>query len=185
MKRTRPRAASAASSSAAAAPAVDAATAAAAAAVSSPVVSDADQAAATEPAAPPAPFAANALGLDARLLRSVARLGWVTPTPVQVRAADARWPDWQTRLRLLNGSQRPPFSSPPFLKTSQAAALPVLLLGRDAIVRARTGTGKTGAYALALLQKLIAGGGSVGGGRCVRCARVALAAARRALSRPP
>ena len=38
---------------------------------------------------------------------------------------------------------------------AQAAALPALLAGRDAIVRARTGGGKTGAYALAILQRLL------------------------------
>ncbi|KAM8794601.1 putative ATP-dependent RNA helicase DDX56 [Eudromia elegans] len=59
------------------------------------------------------------MGLDERLLRAVAELGWARPTAVQ------------------------------------AAAVPPALEGRDVLARARTGSGKTGAYALPLLQRLL------------------------------
>ncbi|NWS49492.1 DDX56 helicase, partial [Probosciger aterrimus] len=59
------------------------------------------------------------MGLDPRLLRAVAELGWASPTSVQ------------------------------------AEAIPLALEGRDLLVRARTGSGKTGAYGLPLLQHLL------------------------------
>ena len=59
-----------------------------------------------------------ALGLDPRLLRTVAALGYEEPTPVQ------------------------------------AAAIPPLLAGRDLLAEAPTGTGKTAAFALPILQAL-------------------------------
>jgi ATP-dependent RNA helicase DeaD len=65
---------------------------------------------------PAAGFAA--LGLDERLLRTLAALGYEEPTPVQ------------------------------------DAAIPPLLAGRDLLAEAPTGTGKTAAFALPLLQRL-------------------------------
>ncbi|NXP77453.1 DDX56 helicase, partial [Ramphastos sulfuratus] len=59
------------------------------------------------------------MGLDGRLLRAVAELGWATPTAIQ------------------------------------AQAIPLALEGRDLLARARTGSGKTGAYGLPLLQHLL------------------------------
>ncbi|XP_027562123.1 probable ATP-dependent RNA helicase DDX56 isoform X1 [Neopelma chrysocephalum] len=59
------------------------------------------------------------MGLDPRLLRAVAELGWATPTAIQ------------------------------------AQAIPLALEGRDLLARARTGSGKTGAYGLPLLHKLL------------------------------
>ncbi|XP_064897139.1 probable ATP-dependent RNA helicase DDX56 [Columba livia] len=59
------------------------------------------------------------MGLDGRLLRAVAELGWATPTAIQ------------------------------------AEAIPLALEGRDILARARTGSGKTGAYGLPLLQHLL------------------------------
>ncbi|XP_030365869.1 probable ATP-dependent RNA helicase DDX56 [Strigops habroptila] len=59
------------------------------------------------------------MGLDPRLLRAVAELGWACPTSIQ------------------------------------AEAIPLALEGRDLLVRARTGSGKTGAYGLPLLQHLL------------------------------
>ncbi|NXS52960.1 DDX56 helicase, partial [Brachypteracias leptosomus] len=59
------------------------------------------------------------MGLDQRLLRAVAELGWATPTAIQ------------------------------------AEAIPLALEGRDLLARARTGSGKTGAYGLPLLQHLL------------------------------
>ncbi|NXW83429.1 DDX56 helicase, partial [Alopecoenas beccarii] len=59
------------------------------------------------------------MGLDGRLLRAVAELGWAAPTAIQ------------------------------------AEAIPLALEGRDILARARTGSGKTGAYGLPLLQHLL------------------------------
>jgi ATP-dependent RNA helicase DeaD len=59
-----------------------------------------------------------ALGLDPRILRTIAALGYEEPTPVQ------------------------------------AAAIPPLLAGRDLLAEAPTGTGKTAAFALPILQAL-------------------------------
>ena len=80
-----------------------------------------------------ASFAAPALGLDARLQRAAARLGYRAPTLVQ------------------------------------AEAIPVALAGKDVLLRASTGSGKTAAYGLALLQRILsaragASGGPGGGG---------------------
>ena len=60
------------------------------------------------------------LGLDARLVKALAGLGYEEPTPIQRRA------------------------------------IPPLLEGRDLIGQAATGTGKTAAFALPLLQRLAA-----------------------------
>ena len=70
----------------------------------------------TDDTADPGGF--EALGLDARLLRTLAGLGYEEPTPVQL------------------------------------AAIPPLLAGRDLLAEAPTGTGKTAAFALPMLQRL-------------------------------
>ena len=49
------------------------------------------------------------------------------------------------------------FSHPTLI---QSAVLPVALTGRDVLVRAKTGSGKTVAYMLPLLQKLLTSGAS-------------------------
>ena len=59
------------------------------------------------------------LGLDARLLRAVAEMGYTTLTPIQQRA------------------------------------IPIVLSGRDVMGAAQTGTGKTAAFSLPILQKLL------------------------------
>ncbi|KAH0622988.1 hypothetical protein JD844_030873 [Phrynosoma platyrhinos] len=59
------------------------------------------------------------LGLDPRLLQSVAALGWRRPTLIQ------------------------------------AEAIPLALEGKDVLARARTGSGKTGAFALPLLHRIL------------------------------
>ena len=72
-------------------------------------------------AAEPAPGSAFAsLGLDGRLLQTLAGLGYEEPTPIQT------------------------------------AAIPPLLAGSDLLAEAPTGTGKTAAFALPLLQRLAA-----------------------------
>jgi ATP-dependent RNA helicase DeaD len=70
-----------------------------------------------EPETPAAGFAA--MGLDERLLRTLAGLGYEEPTPVQ------------------------------------EAAIPPLLAGHDLLAEAPTGTGKTAAFALPILQHLV------------------------------
>jgi hypothetical protein len=69
-----------------------------------------------------------ALGLDARLLKAMRKLGYETPTPVQ------------------------------------AALVPLALQGRDVLARAPTGSGKTAAYLLPLLQRLLSGEGDAEAG---------------------
>jgi ATP-dependent RNA helicase DeaD len=73
-----------------------------------------------QPSPEPAPDGFDALGLDARLLRVLASLGYEEPTPVQT------------------------------------AAIPPLLAGHDLLAEAPTGTGKTAAFALPILQRLAA-----------------------------
>src|SRR3954449_3495108 len=75
-----------------------------------------ESAAATEARAADDGFAT--LGLDERLLKTVAGLGYEEPTPIQL------------------------------------AAVPPLLEGRDLLAEAPTGTGKTAAFALPMLQRL-------------------------------
>ncbi len=96
-----------------------------------------------------------ALGLDARLLRTLSGLGYEEPTPVQL------------------------------------VAIPPLLEGRDLLAEAPTGTGKTAAFALPILQRLAArldadraaglpveGRGAPQGGRGSRPAALVLAPTR-------
>ncbi|XP_043491436.1 probable ATP-dependent RNA helicase DDX56 [Polistes fuscatus] len=58
-------------------------------------------------------------GLDDRILKAVAKLGWMEPTPIQEKA------------------------------------IPLLLEGKDVLIRARTGSGKTAAFAIPLIQKIL------------------------------
>uniref|UniRef100_A0A182WDJ5 RNA helicase n=1 Tax=Anopheles minimus TaxID=112268 RepID=A0A182WDJ5_9DIPT len=57
--------------------------------------------------------------LDDRLLRDIARLGWISPTLVQEKA------------------------------------IPFLLEGKDVLIRARTGSGKTAAFAIPIIQNVL------------------------------
>uniref|UniRef100_A0A0C9QRP3 RNA helicase n=1 Tax=Fopius arisanus TaxID=64838 RepID=A0A0C9QRP3_9HYME len=58
-------------------------------------------------------------GLDDRILKAIAKLGWLEPTPIQEKT------------------------------------IPLLLEGKDVLIRARTGSGKTGAFAIPLIQKIL------------------------------
>ena len=79
-------------------------------------------------ATPESPASAFAeLGLDARIIATLATLGYEEPTPIQ------------------------------------RAAIPVLLDGRDVLGQAATGTGKTAAFTLPLIQRAALGAGVVGG----------------------
>jgi ATP-dependent RNA helicase RhlE len=73
------------------------------------------------------PFAA--LGLSPSLCTPLARLGYTTPTPVQVKS------------------------------------IPIVLSGRDLLSRAQTGTGKTAAFGLPMIQRLQVAGGVGRGNR--------------------
>ncbi|XP_044737498.1 probable ATP-dependent RNA helicase DDX56 [Chrysoperla carnea] len=57
--------------------------------------------------------------LDDRILKAIAKLGWVKPTLIQERA------------------------------------IPLLLEGKDVLVRARTGSGKTAAFSIPVIQKIL------------------------------
>lgn len=59
------------------------------------------------------------LGLDSRLLQSLAQQGFENPTPVQIKA------------------------------------IPLALQGRDVLARAKTGSGKTAAYLLPILNSIL------------------------------
>ncbi|CAM9713100.1 unnamed protein product, partial [Choristocarpus tenellus] len=61
----------------------------------------------------------NDFGLDRRLIKACAKMGFVYPTLVQSKC------------------------------------IPLALQGKDLLVRARTGSGKTAAFALPLLQKIL------------------------------
>ncbi|KAK2587717.1 hypothetical protein KPH14_003830 [Odynerus spinipes] len=58
-------------------------------------------------------------GLDDRILKAIAKLGWLEPTLIQEKA------------------------------------IPLLLEGKDVLIRARTGSGKTAAFAVPLVQKIL------------------------------
>ncbi|KAG7190638.1 hypothetical protein KM043_006720 [Ampulex compressa] len=59
------------------------------------------------------------LELDDRILKAIAKLGWLEPTLIQEKA------------------------------------IPLLLEGKDILIRARTGSGKTAAFAIPLIQKIL------------------------------
>ena len=51
----------------------------------------------------------------------------------------------------------------------QTKAIPIVLAGQDVMAAAQTGTGKTAAFALPLLQRLMENGGAKQGSRPIRC----------------
>ncbi|XP_011496167.1 PREDICTED: probable ATP-dependent RNA helicase DDX56 [Ceratosolen solmsi marchali] len=59
------------------------------------------------------------LGLDDRILKAIAKLGWLEPTLIQEKT------------------------------------IPLILNGKDVLIRARTGSGKTGAFVIPLIQKIL------------------------------
>ncbi|XP_043247906.1 probable ATP-dependent RNA helicase DDX56 isoform X2 [Colletes gigas] len=65
------------------------------------------------------PMNFHELDLDDRILKAVAKLGWLEPTLIQEKA------------------------------------IPLLLEGKDILIRARTGSGKTAAFAIPLIQKIL------------------------------
>jgi len=73
------------------------------------------------------PFAS--LGLSPSLSNPLARLGYATPTPVQVKS------------------------------------IPIVLTGRDLLAKAQTGTGKTAAFGLPMIDRLLIRGGAPAGMR--------------------
>lgn len=57
--------------------------------------------------------------LDDRILKGIAKLGWMNPTKIQEKA------------------------------------IPLILEGKDVLIRAKTGSGKTAAFVIPLVQKII------------------------------
>jgi ATP-dependent RNA helicase DDX56/DBP9 len=64
-------------------------------------------------------FPFHEMGLDDRILKAIAKLGWVEPTLIQERA------------------------------------VPLVLEGKDLLARGRTGSGKTGAFCVPLVQRIL------------------------------
>jgi len=64
-------------------------------------------------------FPFHEMGLDDRILKAIAKLGWVNPTLIQERA------------------------------------IPLIVEGKDLLARGRTGSGKTGAFCIPLIQRLL------------------------------
>jgi len=69
------------------------------------------------------------LGLSPSLANPLARLGYATPTPVQVKS------------------------------------IPIVLTGRDLLAKAQTGTGKTAAFGLPMIDRMMIKGGAAAGSR--------------------
>ena len=80
------------------------------------------------------PFAS--LGLSPSLSNPLARLGYTTPTPVQLKS------------------------------------IPIVLTGADLLAKAQTGTGKTAAFGLPMIDRLLVRGGVAAGMRKPRGLRV-------------
>uniref|UniRef100_A0A7R9UC43 RNA helicase n=1 Tax=Pinguiococcus pyrenoidosus TaxID=172671 RepID=A0A7R9UC43_9STRA len=72
--------------------------------------------------------------------------------------------DWGLDPRLLKAVMRLGFVRPTLV---QSQCIPLALQGKDLLVRARTGSGKTAAYALPVLHKLLAAAGQRAGPRAV------------------
>ncbi|HEY9724245.1 MAG TPA: DEAD/DEAH box helicase, partial [Oscillatoriaceae cyanobacterium] len=64
---------------------------------------------------------------------------------------DPRFTDWELRPELLEGLARQELTNP---TPVQQQAFPLVLEGRDLLVQSRTGTGKTLAFGLPILQRL-------------------------------
>ena len=64
-------------------------------------------------------FPFHEMGLDDRVLKAIAKLGWIKPTLIQERA------------------------------------IPLIIDGRDLLARGRTGSGKTGAFCIPLVQRIL------------------------------
>ena len=64
-------------------------------------------------------FPFHEMGLDDRILKAIAKLGWINPTLIQERG------------------------------------IPLIIEGKDVMARGRTGSGKTGAFCIPLIQRLL------------------------------
>jgi len=83
------------------------------------------------------PLQFHQMGLDDRLLKAIAHLGWKEPTLIQEKA------------------------------------IPLALEGKDILARARTGSGKTGAFLIPLLQKILSSKRSATGIQVTRAVIIA------------
>ena len=78
-------------------------------------------------------FPFHEMGIDDRILKAIAKLGWINPTLIQERA------------------------------------IPLIIEGKDLLARGRTGSGKTGAFAIPLVQRLLEIKSDTSAVQCVRC----------------
>ena len=90
-------------------------------------------------------FPFHEMGLDDRILKAIAKLGWVHPTLIQERA------------------------------------IPLILEGKDLLARGRTGSGKTGAFSIPLVQSLLAV--KAAGGPALQAVRACVLCPSRELAR--
>lgn len=103
------------------------------------------------------------MGLDDRLLKAIAYLGWKEPTLIQGRYLySVVLPINNSMFSLNHHIERHIYSHltsfPPSLinpLSSTEKAIPLALEGKDILARARTGSGKTGAFLIPLLQKIL------------------------------
>ncbi|NDG86060.1 MAG: DEAD/DEAH box helicase, partial [Proteobacteria bacterium] len=87
----------------------------------------------------------------------------VSPAPVPEAVADATppasWDSLGLRPELLDLVKKAGFESP---TPVQARSIPEALKGKDLIVSAQTGTGKTAAFVFPLIEKVIGKSGTYG-----------------------
>nr|CCC95097.1 unnamed protein product [Trypanosoma congolense IL3000] len=76
------------------------------------------------------------------------------------------WSDMALDDRLVEAVKRLKWSTP---TPVQSACIPLALKGRDLMIQSRTGTGKTGAFLIPIIQRIITDSERVGGGRSTKC----------------
>jgi ATP-dependent RNA helicase DDX56/DBP9 len=81
--------------------------------------------------------------LDRRVLKAISKLGYIYPTLVQVCyvCIEVWW--YCGHVRLSCGD------------VAQKQAIPLALEGKDLLVKAKTGSGKTAAYSIPLIHKIL------------------------------
>lgn len=77
-----------------------------------------------------------------------------TEAPVSQKAKADAFESLRLDARLLQAVAREKFSQPTLV---QARAIPEALAGKDILARAKTGSGKTAAYALPILHSILLG----------------------------
>ena len=69
-----------------------------------------------------------------------------------IKEMPGKFTDFELDSRLLKGISKIGWSVPSLV---QEKAIPLALDGKDVVIRAKTGSGKTGAYTIALIQKVL------------------------------